>query len=74
MAEFDHKGANILSECRNCCSIGSPTNGIKDVVGPAVALLEVRSAFLPREFVCERAFFAACDVPCAMTEIDAAGR
>jgi molybdopterin-guanine dinucleotide biosynthesis protein A len=59
--------------CRNCCSIGSLVNGIKDVVGPIVALLDVRSDFVLREVVRERAFFAPCDVPCAITKIDAAG-
>jgi hypothetical protein len=73
MAEFDNKGAEIISECRNCYSIGSSIDGIKDVGASKVALLEVRSDFVPMEFVCERAFFAACDVPCAMTGIEAAG-
>jgi hypothetical protein len=50
MAEFDHKGSDIISECRNCCSIGSPIDGIIDVVGPIVALLDVRSDFVPGEF------------------------
>jgi hypothetical protein len=42
----------IISECRDCCSIGIPLDGIKDGVGPIVALLlEVRSAFVLGEFV-----------------------
>jgi hypothetical protein len=63
-AKFDHKDADIISECRNCCSIGSPIDGIKDAVGPIVSLLEVGSDFVLREFVRERAFLAACYVPC----------
>jgi hypothetical protein len=73
MAEFDHKDSNIVSECRNCCSIGSPVDGIKYVIGPIVTLLDGRSGFVHRETVRGRAFFAACDVPCAITKIDAAG-
>jgi hypothetical protein len=42
------------------------------VVGPIVALLDVRSEFVLREFVRELAFFAACDVPWAITKTDAA--
>jgi hypothetical protein len=49
MVEFDHKGA-IISYSRNCYSIGSPIDGIKDVVGPIVALLKVHSDFLLGEF------------------------
>jgi hypothetical protein len=66
MAEFDDKGADLIRECRNCCSICSLIDGIKDVGGPTVALLEVRSDFVS-EFVRERAFSAAYDVPCAIT-------
>ena len=43
------------------------------MVGPIVALLDVRSDFVLREGVRERAFVAPCDVPCAITKIDAAG-
>jgi hypothetical protein len=43
------------------------------VVGPIVALLKVRSDFGFGEFVRERVFFAACDFPCAITEIGAKG-
>jgi molybdopterin-guanine dinucleotide biosynthesis protein A len=73
MADFDHKGADIISDCRNNCSIGSPVDGINDVVGPIVALLEVLSACVLGEFVREHVFFAACDVSSAITEIGAAG-
>jgi hypothetical protein len=73
MAEFDHKESDIVSECRNCCSIGSPVDGIKYVVYPIVALLDGHSDFVLRETVRERVFFAACAVPCAITKIDAAG-
>jgi hypothetical protein len=55
MAEFDHKGSDIISECRNCCSIDSTVDGIKDVVGPIVALLNVPSEFVLKEFVREHA-------------------
>jgi hypothetical protein len=52
MVEFDYKGAEIISECRDCCSIGIRLDGIKDGVGPIVALLlEVRSAFVLGEFI-----------------------
>jgi cytochrome c2 len=46
MAEFDHKGSDIISECRHCHSIGSLVDGLKDVVGPIVALTDVRSNFV----------------------------
>jgi molybdopterin-guanine dinucleotide biosynthesis protein A len=65
MTEFDHEGPDLISEYRNSCSIGSPVDGIKDVVGPMVALLQVRSVL--SEFVRERSFFVACDVPCDRT-------
>jgi hypothetical protein len=42
MTEFDHKGPGIISDYRNCRSIGSPADGIIDVVGPIVALLDAR--------------------------------
>jgi hypothetical protein len=62
-----------LGECRNCCSIGSLADGIKDAVGPIVALSDVRSDFVLRGFVIERAcVLVACDVRCAMTKIDSA--
>jgi hypothetical protein len=46
MAEFDHKGADLTRECRNCCLIRSPIDGIKGVGVPTIALLEVRSDFV----------------------------
>ncbi len=67
MAEFDNKGADLIRECRNCCSICCPIDGIKGVGDPTIALLEVRSDFVLGEFVRERAFFVTCDVPCAIT-------
>jgi hypothetical protein len=73
MIEFDHKGPDIISECRNGCSIGSPAAGIKDVVGSIVAFLDVRSEFGHRDFFRERTCLVACDVPCAIRKIDSAG-
>jgi hypothetical protein len=67
MTEFDNKGANLIRECRNCCLLCSPIDGIEGVGGPTVTLLEVRSDFVLREFFRDRAFFVACDVPCAIT-------
>jgi hypothetical protein len=32
MAEFDHKGADIISEGRNYCPIGSQVDGISAVL------------------------------------------
>jgi hypothetical protein len=65
MVDIDYKGADIISECRDCCSSGSSVDGIKDVVGPTAALLEVRSDFVLREFVRERAFLrlVLCPLP-----------
>jgi hypothetical protein len=63
MIEFDRKGSDIISECRNGCSIGSSAAGIKDVVGSIVALLDVRSEFVHREFIRERTFFVAVMYP-----------
>jgi hypothetical protein len=44
-------GSDIISECRNCCLIGSLVDGIKDVYGPIVALLDARSEFVLGKFV-----------------------
>jgi hypothetical protein len=44
-----------------------------DVVGPILALLDVRLEIILREYGRERACYMACDIPGAMTEIASAG-
>jgi hypothetical protein len=74
MAEFDHNGSGIVSECRNCYWIGSQVDGTKDVVGSIVALLGVRSDFVLTGCVRERAFSLACVILFDITKTDSACR
>jgi hypothetical protein len=73
MNRFDHKGLDMKSKYRRGSSVGSIPDGIIDVVGPIIALLDVSLDFVLREFVRERAFFVACDIPGAITEIQSTG-